>query len=30
VDVVVIETSGEEIDHLLNREQVLSMILARQ
>jgi hypothetical protein len=30
VDVVVIETSGESHDHLLDREQVLSMIMARQ
>jgi arylsulfatase A-like enzyme len=30
VDVVVIETSGENVDHLLDREQVLNMILARQ
>jgi hypothetical protein len=30
VDVVVIETSGESQDHLLDREQVLNMILARQ
>jgi hypothetical protein len=30
VDVVVIETSGESVDHLLNREEVLNMIMARQ
>jgi len=30
VDVVVIETSGENADHLLNREEVLNMIMARQ
>jgi arylsulfatase len=30
VDVVVIETSGENTDHLLNREEVLNMIMARQ
>src|ERR1700735_213921 len=30
VDVVVIETSGESTDHLLNREEVLNMIMARQ
>jgi arylsulfatase len=30
VDAVVIETSGENTDHLLNREQVLNMIMARQ
>jgi arylsulfatase len=30
IDVVVIETSGEDTDHLLNREQVLNMIMARQ
>jgi arylsulfatase A-like enzyme len=30
VDVVVIETSGESVDHLLKREDVLSMIMARQ
>ena len=30
VDVVVIETSGENQDHLLDREQVLNMIMARQ
>jgi arylsulfatase len=30
VDAVVIETSGESTDHLLNREQVLQMIMARQ
>jgi len=30
VQVVVIETSGESTDHLLNREEVLNMILARQ
>jgi hypothetical protein len=30
VDVVVIETSGESTDHLLDREQVLNMIMARQ
>jgi arylsulfatase len=30
VDVVVIETSGEDTDHLLNREEVLNMIMARQ
>jgi arylsulfatase len=27
---VVIETSGESTDHLLDREQVLNMIMARQ
>jgi arylsulfatase len=30
VDAVVIETSGENTDHLLNREEVLNMIMARQ
>lgn len=30
VEVVVIETSGETSDHLLNREEVLNMIVARQ
>jgi arylsulfatase len=30
VEVVVIETSGETADHLLDREQVLNMIVARQ
>lgn len=30
VSVVVIETSGENSDHLLDREQVLSMIMTRQ
>jgi hypothetical protein len=30
VDVVVIETSGESTDHLLDREQVLNIIMARQ
>jgi arylsulfatase len=30
VDVVVIETSGENTDHLPNREEVLNMIMARQ
>ncbi len=30
VQAVVIETSGESADHLLDREQVLNMILARQ
>ncbi|MBV8164930.1 MAG: arylsulfatase [Candidatus Eremiobacteraeota bacterium] len=30
VDAVVIETSGESQDHLLSREQVLNMIVARQ
>jgi arylsulfatase len=30
VDVVVIETGGESTDHLLDREQVLNMIMARQ
>jgi arylsulfatase A-like enzyme len=30
VDAVVIETSGENTDHLLNREEVLNMIVARQ
>jgi hypothetical protein len=30
VEVVVIETSGESTDHLLDREQVLNMIMARQ
>ncbi len=30
VQVVVIETSGENVDHLLDREQVLNMIMARQ
>jgi arylsulfatase len=30
VDVVVIETSGEETDHLLSREDVINMIVARQ
>jgi len=30
VRVVAIETSGESQDHLLSREDVLSMIVARQ
>lgn len=30
VNLVVIETSGETSDHLLDREQVLNMIMARQ
>jgi hypothetical protein len=30
VDAVVIETSGESTDHLLDREQVMNMIMARQ
>ena len=30
VNLVVIETSGESVDHLLDREQVLNMIMARQ
>ena len=30
VDVVVIETAGESADHLIDREQVLNMIMARQ
>ncbi len=30
VDAVVIETSGENNDHLLDREEVLNMIMARQ
>ncbi len=30
VEVVVIETSGESTDHLLDREQVLNMVMARQ
>ncbi len=30
VDVVVIETAGESTDHLLDREEVLNMIMARQ
>ncbi len=30
VEVVVIETSGESTDHLLDRDQVLNMIMARQ
>jgi arylsulfatase len=30
VDVVVIEAPGESTDHLLNREQVLHMLMARQ
>jgi arylsulfatase A-like enzyme len=30
VDAVVIDTSGENTDHLLDREQVLAMIMARQ
>jgi len=30
VEVVVIETSGDSTDHLLDREQVLGMIMARQ
>lgn len=30
VKAVVIETSGENLDHLLSREQVLNMIMARQ
>ncbi|HEY6325954.1 MAG TPA: hypothetical protein VIW73_05485 [Candidatus Cybelea sp.] len=30
VNVVVIETSGENLDHLLSREEVLNMIVARQ
>ena len=30
VDVVVVETSGESTEHLLDREQVLQMIMSRQ
>ena len=30
VEVVVIETSGENTDHLLNREEVMHMIMARR
>ncbi len=30
VNVIVIETSGESHDHLLSREDVLNMIVARQ
>ena len=30
VDAVVIETSGENNDHLLDREEVMNMIMARQ
>jgi arylsulfatase len=30
VQVVAIEAPGESVDHLLDREQVLNMILARQ
>jgi hypothetical protein len=30
VDLVVIETSGESQDHLLDRERVPNMIMARQ
>jgi arylsulfatase len=30
VDLVVLETSGESTDHLLDREQVLQMLMARQ
>ena len=30
VDIVAIEASGDNIDHLLDREQVLAMIMARQ
>jgi len=30
VDVVVIETTGESVDHLLSEEDVLHMIMARQ
>jgi Sulfatase len=30
IDVVVIETSGENNDHLLDRQEVLNMIMARQ
>ena len=30
VNAVVIETSGENLDHLLSREDVLNMIVARQ
>jgi hypothetical protein len=28
VEIVVIETSGESVDHLLSREQVMEMLLA--
>jgi hypothetical protein len=30
VDVVVIETTGESVDHLISHEDVLNMIMARQ
>jgi arylsulfatase A-like enzyme len=30
VDIVAIEASGDNVDHLLDREQVLAMIMARQ
>ena len=30
VDLVVLKTSGESVDHLLDREHVLNMIMARQ
>ncbi len=30
VDVVVIETTGESVDHLLSHEDVLNIIMARQ
>ncbi len=30
VDVVVIETTGESVDHLLSEEDVLHIIMARQ
>lgn len=30
VNVVVIEASGENLDHVLSREEVLNMIVARQ
>ena len=30
VEAVVIETAGESTDHLLDRKQVLNMIMARQ
>jgi hypothetical protein len=30
VDVVVIETTGESVDHLVSHEDVLNMIMARQ
>jgi hypothetical protein len=30
IEVVVIETSGEDTDHLLNREEIMNMIMARQ